>query len=42
VDFQLNYKLKNKIDEFSRRSNYDHTVQSTSELKEICAEMPKS
>jgi len=26
VDFQLNYKLKNKIDKFSRRSNYDSTM----------------
>jgi len=28
VDFQLNNKLKNKIDEFSRTSNYDSTMHS--------------
>jgi len=28
VYFQLNYKLKNKVDEFSRSSNYDSTLHS--------------
>jgi len=28
VDFQLNYKLKNKIGDISRTSNYDSTMHS--------------
>jgi len=28
VDFQLNYKLKNKIDDITRTSNYDSTMHS--------------
>jgi len=42
VDFQLNYRLKNKIDEFSADDQTKYNAQSTNKLQEIWAEKPKS